>query len=282
LENKSPIEFFPSINSCDSHGTMSQATQIFDGRAVSIHRARAFKGISDPHFLYQEIDSRLQDRKEDIRRSFDRIVTLSASDSEDVVNRAWRLEDQSADLIISNSTLHWVDDLPKLLLKIRSILLPNGVFLAAFPGGETLQELRQSLVEAESNLKGGASPRVSPFVDLADAAALLQRVGFAMPVADVDRITVTYENIFTLMKDLRCMGETNSLIARRRQFSRRDVFLEADKIYREKFSNKKGGIRVTFEILFLIGWAPHHSQPQPLRPGSAEGSLADFLILKKN
>ena len=156
-------------------------------------------------------------------------------------------------------------------------LKPDGLFLAALIGGETLTELRQSFAAAESEVEAGVSPRVAPFADLRDLGALLQRAGFALPVTDVDRITVRYDTVFALMHDLRRMGATNALIDRRRVPLRRATLMRMAEIYGERFSDDDGRIRATFEIIWLSGWAPHPSQQQPLRPGSAKTRLADAL-----
>lgn len=182
-----------------------------------------------------------------------------------------------ADLVISALNLHTVNDLPGCLLQIRKALKPDGLFLAGMLGGETLYELRIALSEAELEITGGISPRVAPFADKPQAAGLLQRAGFALPVVDSEIVTVTYENIFALMHDLRFMGEGNAIAERKKTFSRRDIFLRAAEIYAQKFSDTDGRIRATFEIIFLLGWAPHESQQKPLPPGSAKTRLADAL-----
>jgi hypothetical protein len=156
-------------------------------------------------------------------------------------------------------------------------LKPDGLFLAALIGGETLTELRQSFAAAESEVEGGASPHVAPFADLRELGALLQRAGFTLPVTDVDRLTVRYDTVFGLMRDLRRMGATNMLHARRRTPLRRATLMRMAEIYAERFSDNDGRVRATFEIIWLSGWAPHPSQPQPLKPGTARTRLADAL-----
>jgi hypothetical protein len=160
------------------------------------------------------------------------------------------------------------------------VLRPDGLLLAAMLGGQTLVELRTVLLEAELEEEGGVSPRVSPSVELADAAALLQRAGYALPVADSETITVAYPDILALMRDLRGMGETSALAARRRQFMRRTTLARAALIYHERFAEPDGHIPATFEVLYLCGWAPHPSQPKPLPRGSATVRLADALKQK--
>ena len=183
----------------------------------------------------------------------------------------------SFELVVANLSLHWTNDLPGTLIQVRQCLKPDGLFLGAMFGGETLHELRTALMQAEIELEGGASPRLSPLADLRDAGALLQRAGFALPVADVDRITVSYPHAFKLMKDLRGMGETNAIHTRRRNMTRRATLFRAAEIYQEMFGDRDGRIPATFDVLTLTGWAPDASQQQPLRPGSAQGRLADAL-----
>ena len=185
--------------------------------------------------------------------------------------------DASLDLVVSGLALQFVNDLPGVLVQIRRALKPDGLFLAALLGGETLTELRQSFAAAESEIEGGISPRVVPFADLRDLGALLQRTGFALPVTDVDRITVRYATPFDLMRDLRRMGATNVLAARRRVPLRRATLLRMAEIYAERFADADRRLRATFEIVWLSAWAPHPDQPKPLRPGSAKTRLADAL-----
>jgi SAM-dependent methyltransferase len=186
---------------------------------------------------------------------------------------------ESLDLVVSTLALHWTNDLPGTLIQIRRALRPDGLFLGAIFGGATLTEMRQSLIQAESDISGGAAPRVSPFADVLDAAALLQRAGFALPVADIDRVQVGYAHPMELIRDLRAMGETN-VLAERRPLSRR-VLARACELYAERFSRPDGRITATFEIITMTGWAPHESQQKPLRPGSAKMRLADALGVKE-
>ncbi len=183
----------------------------------------------------------------------------------------------SLDLIVSALALQFVNDLPGVLAQIRRALQPDGYFLAATIGGDTLTELRQSFAEAEVTLDGGLSPRVIPMLDLRDAGALLQRAGFALPVTDVDRVTVRYDNMFGLMRDLRRMGATNMLMDRRRTPLRRATLLRAAEIYAQRFSDADGRIRATFDIVWMAGWSPDESQPKPLKPGSAKMSLEEAV-----
>ena len=186
------------------------------------------------------------------------------------------IEDGTADLVVSLMTLHWANDLPGALSQIRRALKPDGLFLGTLAGAGTLKELRQVLTEAELAERGGAQARVSPFADGYDGAALLQRAGFALPVSDVDRLTVRYTDLHALIRDLRAMGETNVLAGSVRPLSRQ-IFARAASLYAERFGEADGRIPVTFEIVNLAGWAPHASQPKPLPRGSAKTRLADVL-----
>lgn len=194
-----------------------------------------------------------------------------------VVPETVPLEPEGLDLAVSLLALHEANDIPGVLAQIRRSLKPDGLFLAAFPGAGTLAELRESLLAAETELSGGAGPRVMPFTDVRDAGALLQRAGFALPVADVESLTVRYDHLFALIGDLRAMGATNTLLARPRRTPPRALFTRAARIYAERFSDPDGRIRATFSLIWLSGWAPHASQQKPLKPGSAKLSLADFL-----
>lgn len=187
------------------------------------------------------------------------------------------LEPASRDLIVSLLSLQEANDIPGMLVQIRRALRPDGLFLAAFAGAGTLTELRESLLAAETELSGGASPRIVPFTDVRDAGALLQRAGFALPVADIDAVTVRYATMFDLIRDLRAMGSTNALVARTRRPSTRRFFTRAAEIYAERFAGPDGRIPATFNIVWLSGWAPHESQQKPLKPGSATTSLAEAL-----
>jgi SAM-dependent methyltransferase len=190
------------------------------------------------------------------------------------------LGERSFDLAVSLLALHQVDDLPGALIHIRRALRPDGLFVAAIPGGDTLVELRECLLVAESEITGGASPRVAPFADARALGGLLQRAGFALPVVDSDRFTVRYADMFALMRDLRGFGATNALVDRSRRFSRRALFLRAASLYAERFADPDGRVRATFEILWLAGWAPHPSQPKPLQPGTAKMRLEDAVKRK--
>ncbi len=289
---------------------LSQAfTPLFDKAALGAHRARAAAGLGRHDFLFREAADRLADRLLDCKRRFPLALDLSSRggilaqvldgrggiellvESDAAPPLATRpgglrviADDEllpfaphSFDLALSVLGLHWVNDLPGTLLQMRRVLKPDGLLLVSLLGGETLTELRQVLLAAEAEIEGGASPRVSPFARLVDAAALLQRAGFALPVADTERIIVTYPDALALMRDLRGMGESNAQADRRKNFTRRATLLRAASLYQERFAEATGRIRATFEILTLTGWSPHESQPKPLKRGSAQVSLAAAL-----
>ncbi len=279
---------------------------LFDRRAVRQHRRRAalINGVND--FLSDEISTRLIDRLQDVRRTFDmaldvggalggekgksaasRIVTADTSltrirmkgGSYPVImdEEFLPFSNPSFNLITSTLSLHWANDLPGALRQMQKALFPDGLFVAAIFGGDTLIELRRAFIEAEIEILGYTSPHTSPMVETRDAAALLQRAGFAIPVVDTDTLTVTYDNIFALMHDLRGMGETNSIVTRNRHFLRRETIFAAEKHYRALFGTNDGKIPATFQIIWLTGWAPHRSQKKAIPRGSAERSLAKTL-----
>jgi SAM-dependent methyltransferase len=181
------------------------------------------------------------------------------------------------DLVLSSLSLHWVNDLPGALSQIRRALKPDGLFLAAMPGGETLKELRQALAEAEIAGEGGLSPRISPFVEVRDAGNLLVRAGFALPVADIETITVSYPEPLAVVRDLRGAGEANAVLERRRSPSRRTTLFSALARYGELYGDADGRVPATVQVIYLTAWAPDPSQPKPLRPGSAKTRLAEAL-----
>lgn len=183
----------------------------------------------------------------------------------------------SINCCVSIMALHHVNDLPGTLAQIRQILQPDGLFIGCLLSGRTLQELRVALATAEADIIGGSSPHVAPFADLRDLGSLLQRAGFALPVSDSDLVTVRYESLFGLIKDLRAMGMANAMTHRARKPLRRSVLMRAAQIYAERFSEPDGRVRATFEMAWLTGWAPHPTQQKPLRPGSAQMRLADAV-----
>ena len=282
---------------------------VFDRGTLRRRRERAAHSWDRQAFLKREIAGRLVERLDDIRRTFPLALDLgchgdevaSALGDRSSVEHLIRADlglgfarrargpalvaDEEAlpfaagrfDLVLSAMDLHWVNDLPGALIQIRRILKPDGLFLGAMLGGATLWQLRQALAAAESEVEGGLSPRVSPFADLRDAAGLLQRTGFALPVADSETIEVEYENALSLMRELGAMGESNLVAERRHGFTRRATLLRAAEIYGERFSLPSGRIAASFEVLFLHGWTPHESQQKPLRPGAAARRLAEAL-----
>ena len=280
---------------------VSQPIQIFDRKRVRQQRSRSAPNFCEHDFLFREIKDRLTERLLDIDRTFEVTFNLGARHPV-LIKRAAITADlttayrntvalpylvideefmpiarNSLDLVVSNLCLHWTNDLPGALLQIRQALKPDGLFLAAFLGGDTLIELRSSLLESEMEITGGAGPRVSPFANIRDAGGLLQRAGFALPVTDQDTIIVTYDNAFKLMADLRGMGESNALVEMPRAIPHRLLFARAAEIYHERFADDEGRIPATFEVLYLHGWTPADTQPKPLKPGSAQGRLADAL-----
>jgi SAM-dependent methyltransferase len=284
---------------------MSGPPRLFDHDLLDRRRTRALAAdIEGADFLLAAVADDIAERLAAVQRHFplaadiasplplvksrllasgqvDRVVRLDrlAMSRPDIVadQEALPLKPASIDLAVSALALHWADDLPGALAQIRIALKPDGLLLAALLGGDTLTELRQSLAAAESEIRGGASPRVSPFAELGSVGALLQRAGFALPVIDMDRRTVRYASSLHLMRDLRAMGATNVLIERDRRPLPRPALLRAAAIYAERFSDPDGRVRATFDIISLSGWAPHESQPRPLQPGSAKTRLADAL-----
>lgn len=189
------------------------------------------------------------------------------------------LKPKSINLITSIFGLHRSNDLPGTLLQIRNALVEDGLFLAAIPGDRTLMELRDCLLEAESNINGNATLRIDPFGEVRQLGGLLQRAGFTLPVVDTEVLTVRYSTFQKLVSDLRGMG-ANSCLSGNRQFGPRNLFEKTEEIYHKRYSDNDGKIRATFEIVFLSGWAPHASQQKPLKPGSAKNKLSDFLEKK--
>ena len=281
---------------------------IFDRRLLRDRLARAAQ-LGPATFLLERVADDLAARLSAVLRRFDLAVDLGtpsdavrgalASRIETVVSvhrmagrpkgreagalamaadeEALPFRDASLDLVVSALALQFVNDLPGALIQIRRALKPDGLLLAAMIGGESLFELREAFALAEAEVEGGVSPRVAPFADLRDLGGLLQRAGFALPVTDVDRITVRYDSPLALMHDLRRMGAGNILAERRKTPLRRATLRRLTEIYVERFADPDGRIRATFDIVWLSGWAPHQSQQQPLEPGAARTRLADAL-----
>jgi NADH dehydrogenase [ubiquinone] 1 alpha subcomplex assembly factor 5 len=282
---------------------------VFDRATVRRRRDRVAAGLDGVDFLIRAAASRLVERLGDIRRRFPLAVELGCHTGQlaqalagsgqigqliqcDLAPAmARRLTGarlvadeellpfgaETLDLILSCFSLHWVNDLPGTLAQIRHTLKPDGLFLAALPGGTTLMELREALLRAELELTGGAAVRVAPFVDVRDAGMLLQRAGFALPVADVETLTVTYDDPLKLIAELRAMGEANALADRPRRPLGRAILGHACAIYRERFADARGRVPATFQLLTLSGWRPDPNQPQPLRRGSGQVNLARAL-----
>ncbi|WP_246722919.1 methyltransferase domain-containing protein [Aureimonas sp. OT7] len=284
-----------------------QAEAPFDrDRQANLRLRWAGRGMAEASFLYDAVAAELSERLSLVQRRFEtgleiggydgRLARSASAQVETMIRmapeRRWLAEtplavagddewlpfrDDSLDLVLAPLTLHQTNDTPGAMAQIRRALRPDGLFLAALMGGETLWELRASLIAAEAEIYGGASPRVQPFIELRDAGALLQRTGFALPVIDQERQVVRYDTMFGLMTDLRAMGMANSLLARSRKPVGRRLFLRAAELYAQRFSDADGRVRATFDIIYLSGWKPHESQQKPLAPGSAKASLADVL-----
>lgn len=282
---------------------------VFDRRQVRRQRDRAAPLLSGHTFLFDEVADRLADRLLDVTRSFPlaldlgchggalarvlagrggigrlvqcdlspRMAAAAKSTALAADEEALPFAPQTFDLVLSNLSLHWVNDLPGALVQINHALKPDGLLLATMFGGETLIELRRCLLDAEVEREGGVSPRVSPFAEVRDAGSLLQRAGFALPVVDIDTIAVTYEEPLRLLADLRGMGETNATVARRKNFTRRATLMRAMELYRQRFAGPDGRVTATFEVLTLTAWRPHELQQKSLARGSGKTSLASVL-----
>ncbi len=273
--------------------------RIFDRELLHMRLRRALaKG--PPDFLLARAADDLLDRLLTVKRDFPRSLDLGAptnhfaqaiiASGRPAPLRANRFDGAviaddealpfapaSFDLVVSGMTLQWVNDLPGVLTQIRRILAADGLFIACLPGGASLVELRAAFAQAEEEITGGASPRVSPFVDVRDMGGLLQRAGFALPVSDVDSFTLRYDSLLGLVADLRAMGAAHVLAKRAARPLRRDILSRAAQIYAERFSDPDGRVRASFEIVWLSGWAPHESQQRPAKPGSATMRLEDAM-----
>ncbi len=277
---------------------------IFDRSLLRARQQRA-RALGPETFLIERVAAELGERLSVVKRQFECAVDLGTPT--DAVRRALAatgkvaaviaaapapraaalqvaadeealpFADGALDLVVSALALQFVNDLPGTLIQIRRALKPDGLLLAAMIGGDSLNELREAFAQAESEVEGGVSPRVAPFVDLRELGTLLQRAGFALPVVDSDRLTVRYNSVFDLMRDLRRMGATNVLAERRRTPLKRATLQRLAEIYAERFADADGRLRASFEIAWLSGWVPHESQQKPLKPGSAARRLADAL-----
>ena len=292
---------------------MSAPHDIFDRVLLVRRRDRVARGAAAHDFLLRRVADDLVERLAIVRRSFPLVLNLGAHHGllgrrvreiagvETVIDMESSakllalcdgpavLADEEAlpfaagslDLVVSGLSLHLVNDLPGTLVQVRRALKPDGLLLAALLGGATLSELRGAWLAAETEIEGGASPRVAPFADVRDLGGLLQRAGFALPVVDSDTVTVHYPSPLALMGDLKAMGASNMLAERRRKPVTRGLLARACEIYIERFGGAGGRVPATFEILTLTAWAPHESQQKPLRPGSAQARLAQALGVKE-
>lgn len=272
-------------------GMSNGPPRIFDSQAVALHRSRA-RAIDGDVFLIRQAAEGLSVRLDSVRRKFVDALELGGTPASTRIlrphgerwvkaeldeNERLALEHEQFDLVASVLALHSINDLPGVLLQSRHVLRPDGLFMAALFGGDTLFELRESFAAAEIETLGGVSPRVAPFADVRDHGGLMQRAGFALPVADVERTVVRYRNFGTLVADLRAMGETNALAERSKKPLRRETLAAALAHYSSHHAEADGRLRATFDIVYLTGWSPHQSQQQPLKPGSARSRLADAL-----
>jgi SAM-dependent methyltransferase len=287
----------------------NQVPNIFDRDRLRKHRARAANNFAEHDFLFREMAERLCDRLEYIKRKFPLALDLGAHTgilaeilqgrggietlvqaelSELLLQKAQNIRvvtdeealpfaENSFDLVMSVGSLHSVNDLAGTLIQIQRVLKPDGLFLAVFFGGQTLHELRASFAKAEMQIRGGLSPRISPFIDAQTAGSLLQRAGFALPVVDSEILTVEYTHPLKLMKELRGMGENNSLFASEKHFTPCSLIMSAVDNYMQDFSNDEGRITASFELITLTGWKPHLSQQKPLSRGSGKISLSQSL-----
>lgn len=288
----------------------AHATIVFDRSQVRKQFLRATHTLGSADFLFRQAAERLSDTLLDFTREFEFCADLSAyhgalsaplRQSHKVKNilncysvlpatmdknaafncvideEILPFAQDSLDAVFSVLSMQWVNDLPGLLAQIFAALKPDGLLLAIIPGGETLHELRNSFAHGETMIKGGLSPRVSPFIDVREAGALLQRAGFALPVVQTDMVTVTYDSMFALMHDLRESGQTNALIARKKNMTARSIFLEAAKYYVQHFSDDEGRIRASVELVTLTAFKPADNQQKPAKRGSGSVSFADAL-----
>ena len=275
---------------------MNGPPHIFDRYLYARRRARA----SGTDFLVRDVAAHLAERIAAVNREFHKALDLNSRQEGfvelQVASQNWvctspfrafervtadeemlPFAPASFDLVTSVLSLHTVNDLPGTLVQIRRVLKPDGLFVAALFGGETLRELREAFAIGEGEIAGGITPHISPFADIRDLGGLLQRAGFALPVADMERTVATYREFSSLVGDLRALGETNALSERSRRFLRRETIEAVLAHYLGRYSQPDGRLRATFDIVYLTGWAPHESQQKPLAPGSARTRLSDAL-----
>lgn len=269
---------------------MTQNPDVFCSAHARQFLRRASARFSSHDFLYTWAARDIAERLQDIKREFTKVLVCGLHGRDILCGRypdATYLEDVAPetlldyagqfDLILVLGDLHRANDLPGVLVQLRRALVPDGVMMAAFAGGETLRELRDALLHAEMEVLGGASPRVFPFADKQQMASLMQRAGFALPVVDSELLHVSYRDMFHVMDEVRGMGESNCLMNRYTSLTPSRLFFEAARYYQDTFAEDDGRVQASFEILFLIGWAPHESQQQPARRGSGQVSLTDVL-----
>lgn len=280
---------------------MTDKIFVFDRNVVRQNRNRAALKLNKHGFLIDWSMDQIASRLNDIKREFPTALQIGCRTSNDFngqygIKNLYTLDiaeelqptiqadeelmpfaAKSFNFIYSPLNLHTTNDLPGTLSQIKNTLKPDGLFIASLLGGETLYELRDSMNRIELEMTGGGSPRIAPFADLPQMGSLMQRAGFNLPVIDSEKITVTYDNVLKLMEDLRFMGEGNALLERQKKFSTYDYFGRVIQDYATHYAEADGRVKATFEIIFVIGWAPHESQQKPLRPGSASTRLADVL-----
>lgn len=280
----------------------------FDRKLLRVRRERGSR-MGEDRFLYKRVADDAVERVLDINREFERSLLIGDAEiSETLVNTVGhklghivrvdytngvpdldivadeeRLPfiENSFDFIFSGLGLHAVNAVPQTLMSIKRLLKPDGLFIAALFGGTTLSELRHALYEAEDMTRGEVSPRVSPMIDVQQAAGLLQKSGFTMPVVDRDKVSVNYRSLDDLYADLRSMGETSILAARSRKGASKSLFDALKQIYQRDHKQNDGRLKASFDILWMTGWSPHESQPKPLKPGSAKARLSDALGVKE-
>lgn len=288
---------------------MSNPPLIFDRTRLAHHRARAARQVEPVDFLLHAMAERLTDRLMDITHRFPLVLDLGAhhgvlagyiegvagiqtiiqaerslpqltkaSGLRVAADEEWLpFAENSLDAVFSIGSLHWVNDLPGTLVQIQRALKPDGLFMAMLPGGQTLKELRDAFEQAEIVSSGGVSPRISPFIDVRDAGALLQRAGFALPVVDSELLNITYAHPLKLMRELRVMGEANALTQAVKHSTGCSLMMQAVDHYLRNYSMEDGRIAATFELVTLTGWKPHASQQQPAKRGSGQVNLKDVL-----
>lgn len=287
----------------------NQVPNIFDRDRLRKHRDRAASNFAEHDFLFKEMAQRLCDRLEYIKRKFPVALDLGAHNgvlaeilqgsggvetliqtefSESLLHKAQNIRvvadeellpfaENSFDLVMSVGSLHWVNDLAGTLIQIQRSLKPDGLFLSIFFGGQTLKELRTSFEKAEMQIRGGLSPRISPFIDVQTGGSLLQRAGFALPVVDSEMLTVEYNHPLKLMKELRGMGEANSLYECEKSFTPCSLIMSAVDNYFQDFTNEEGRVTASFELITLTGWKPHASQQKPSGRGSGKVPLSQVI-----